>query len=151
MEFLKDLYCRRVWFTQNIAGSQAVLQMGNIELYRAVRELNSITTVILLTIPKERVNREDIERGKVLPILEALDERPKSLSKAMISWFTWPNEERPAAVFISDGEITPEKFKQVAYTLAVSEIPLSQLGMQDAYEEALDKTKKAVLSKPVEV
>lgn len=151
MEFLKDLYCRRVWFLQNIAGTQAVFQMGDMETYRLIKGLRSITTVMLPTIPKEKVSHEDLERGKVLPILEALDERPESLSKSLISWLTWPNEERPSAVFISDGEIAPDLFKNVAYMLAVSEIPLSQLGMQYAFDEAIDKSKKAVLSKPVEI
>lgn len=151
MEFLKDLYCRRVWFLQNIAGSQAVFQMGDMETYRLVKDFKSITTVILPTIPKERVRHQDLERGKVLPILEAIDERPTSLKKALVSWLTWPNEERPSAVFISEGEVTEDLFRNMAYMLATSEIPLSQLGMLDATEEAIDKSKKALLSKPVEV
>lgn len=151
MEFLKDLYCRRVWYLQNIAGKQAVFGMGDIETYRLMKKFNTISTVILLAIPKQRVSREDLEKGTVLPILEAIDERPASLHKALVSWLTWPNEEQPTAVLISESEITPELFKDIAYTLAYSEIPLSDLGKKEATLEAKDKSKNALLSKPVEV
>lgn len=150
MEFLKDLYCRKVWYLQNIAGKQAVLGMGDMQTYRLMKGIKTISTVILPVIPKQKVNHEDLETGKVLPILEAIDERPDSLQKALVSWLTWPNEERPSAVYISDGEMTPDLFKDMAYTLACAEIPLTQIG-REAFEEAREKSKNATLSKPIEV
>ena len=151
MEFLKDLYCRRIVYFQNIANSQAIIGMGDLTTYRLLKEFRTISTVVLRAIPKERVSHEDIEKGKVLPILEAIDGRPKSLSKALVSWLTWPNEEQPSAVIISDGEITEELFRNIAYTLAHSDISLTALSAQVAHDEAKFKTKNAVLSKPVEV
>jgi hypothetical protein len=151
MEFLKDLYCRRIVYFQNIANLQAVIGMGDLTTYRLLKEMRTISTVVLRAIPKERVKHGDVESGKVLPILEAIEGRPKSLGKALVSWLTWPNEEYPSAVIISDGEVTEELFRNIAYTLAYSNISLTDLHMPSVREETDFKTKNAVLSKPVEV
>lgn len=151
MEFLKDLYCRRIVYFQNIANSQAVIGMGDLTTYRLLKEMRTISTVVLRAIPKERVKHGDVESGKVSPILEAIEGRPKSLGKALVCWLTWPNEEYPSAVIISDGEVTEELFRNIAYTLAYSDISLTDLHMPSMREEMDFKTKNAVLSKPMEV
>jgi hypothetical protein len=150
MEFLHGLYCKRVHYLQNIDNLQPVHGMGDMETYRLLRNFKTISTIMLIAVPEEKVTTEEVLKRKMLPLLEAIDQRPKSLEKAMLSWVQFPGEDKPSAVFVHSGTID-DLFQNWVYTLILSEIPLAKLGVGDTYKEARKKAEQATLSEPIDV
>jgi hypothetical protein len=150
VEFLDGLYCKKVHYLQNIENQLPIHGMGDMETYRLLRNFRTVSTVMLITVPKEKVTTDQILRGEVIPLLEAIDQRPKSLENAMLSWVQFPKEEQPSGVFIHNGAID-DIFRNWVYTLLVSEIPLAKLGVGNSFEEARKKAEEAEQSTPLDV
>jgi hypothetical protein len=150
MEFLHGLYCRKVHYLQNIDDRQPVHGIGDMTTYSLLRRFQTISTVMLIAVSEEKVTATQIENRKVIPLLEAIDQRPKSLEKSMLSWVQFPGEEKPSVIFIHNGPID-DLFQNMVYTQLVSETSLSELGYSVTYDKMREKANKAVLSTPIKV
>ncbi|HEU5228066.1 MAG TPA: hypothetical protein VFU49_09670 [Ktedonobacteraceae bacterium] len=149
MDSFDNLYCGKIQYLQVIDDRLPVHGVGNISTYYLLRDIHSVTTVMLMIVDKDKVPLKDIESGKVIPVMEALQARPRALEDAMLSWVVFPEDSRPTALLIHNG-ISTDDFKQLCYSHLWSNVPLKD--MSDlALKKVKEQVDRATLTDPTNI
>lgn len=149
MDAFEDLYCGKVQYLQIINGVLPVHGVGDIRTYYLLHNIHSVTTVMLLLVEKDKVPLKDIESGKVIPVMEALQARPRALEDSMLSWAVFPQEDKPSALLLYNG-VSTEDFRQLCYSHLRSNIPVKDMS-NDAIKKIKEQADGATLTDPTSI
>jgi|SRR5579883_137972 hypothetical protein len=149
MDSFDNLYCGKIQYLQVIDGRLPIHGIGNITTYYLLRDIHSVTTVMLMIVDKDKVPLKDIESGKVIPVMEALQARPRALEDAMLSWVVFPEDNRPTALLMHNG-ISTDDFKQLCYSHLWSNVPLKDMS-DHVLKKVKEQVDKATLTDPTSI
>jgi hypothetical protein len=149
MDTFDNLYCGKVQYLQVIDGRLPVHGIGDISTYYLLRDIHSVTTIMLLIVEKDKVPLKDIESGKVIPVMEALQARPKALEDSMLSWVVFPQEDKPSALLIHSG-VSKEDFKQLCYSHLWTNVPLKDMS-NHVIKKIKEQADRATLTEPTSI
>ena len=84
------------------------------------------TLIALMLLVSKYPTWQELERRRVVPLLEVLDKLPKRLKAGMISWLILKGENTPSSVMIHTEDITQEEIASLAAwrlgTMAIEKI-----------------------------
>jgi hypothetical protein len=148
MDSFDNLYCRSVQYLQDspFKTGLSVHAIGDVRSLKAVKRSTRISALMLILEEKQKIPEEAIEAGKAIPVVEAVELRPESLSDAIVSWVVFSHEANPSTLLIHRG-VNPDEIKMMCYTRLMREVSKDRLD-----NEALKKVKEladtAVLTSP---
>ena len=139
MDF-ENLYVRTVQYLKPLPqAAYPVHGIGDMTTYRLLRSDNNITAVMLVVENRDTIPQEQREDGRAMPLKWVLENTPKSLKDAVVSWVTFKHELNPTTILIhKEGDI--KEVREMCYTRLFSEFTRNK--RQAELTEALKKVKE---------
>jgi len=139
MDF-ENLYVRTMQYLQTLSRStRPMLGIGDMTSYRLLISSNRVTAVMLYIENGNAIPQEQKENGSAMPLEWVLDNTPKSLEDAVVSWVIFKHELNPTTILIHS-DLGLEEIRELCYTRLVSETARSKRRAE--LEEALQKAKE---------
>jgi hypothetical protein len=101
---------------------------------------------MLVTEEKRKIPERDIQSGRAISVVDAVELRPESLADAVVSWVVFSHEDSPSTLLIHKG-INPEEIKLMCYTRLMREVPRNHL-TNEVIKKAREIADSASLTPP---